>query len=86
MLGEALQDLMQWHSGHSSGGSRCAQVGSLIVKVRRRERPGPLPIHLALVEIIVYKISCMLVRRVMRPMKKDLPSSSSSSSPCTTSA
>jgi hypothetical protein len=33
VLREVLQDLMQWHLGHSSGGSRCTQVGSLIIKV-----------------------------------------------------
>ena len=57
--GEVVGNLVQWHSGHSSGGSRCTQVGGLIIDIRRLGRHGAVPVFIILLLILVVeKFSC----------------------------
>ena len=76
----AFGDLWHGRLGRSSGGSKCAQVGCLVIEVRRREQPGLLRPHLALFFIIIEEFGFMVIRRVTLPTTKDSPRSSSNSS------
>ena len=54
VLRDVLGDLGHGRLDHSSGGSKCAQFGGLIIEVGRRDRPGPPPVYIILVVVVVF--------------------------------
>ena len=53
VLREVFGDLGHGRSDRSPGGSQCTQFSSLVIEVRRHERPRLLPVVISLFVVVV---------------------------------